>query len=331
MVPDHGGRLNRAAAAYGIALEHWLDLSTGINPWPWPVPALPAFVWQRLPEADDGLAGVARAWAGAPADAGCLPVAGSQAAIQALPRLRAPCRVGVPEPGYGEHAWWWRQAGHSVVAIPHGAVDRMLETLDVLVWIHPNNPTGLAVSAQRLLQWHRRLAAHRGWLVADEAFVDPTPELSLTGAAGRDGLIVLRSLGKFFGLAGLRGGLVFGPNALCRDLKALLGPWAVSHPARWLMAQALADRDWQAGTRQWLPTAADALDVVLARHGLKPAGGTALFRYCPHGDAAAVHEAMARQGILTRLFTNPPALRFGLPADDVGLSTLDQALRGGHG
>jgi cobalamin biosynthetic protein CobC len=322
----HGGRLNRAAAAYGIAVDQWLDLSTGINPRSWPVPGIPEAVWQRLPEADDGLDAIAREWAGAPAAAGCVALPGSQAAIQLLPRLRAPGRVGVPAPGYAEHAHWWRAAGHEVVALAHDAAEDALDELDALVWIHPNNPTGLCLSRQTLCEWHRRLARRGGWLVLDEAFVDPTPEASLVVDTGPDGLIVLRSTGKFFGLAGLRGGFCFGPPALCDELEAQLGPWAVSHPARWVLARALADRDWQHATREALAAQAAALDAVLQRHGLIVAGGTALFRYCPHPQAAAIQDRLARQGILSRTFEEPPALRFGLPPDAAGLQRLDAAL-----
>ena len=326
MGPDHGGRLNRAARDYDIPVGDWLDLSTGINPRPWPVPAVPTEVWQRLPEADDGLDAVARRWAGAPPHAGCLPVAGSQAAIQGLPRLRPACRVGVPQPGYAEHAWWWQQAGHTVVPVGHDAVDGQIAELDVLVWIHPNNPTGLAVPVDRLLAWHATLAARGGWLVVDEAFVDPTPGISLAPWADRDGLLVLRSLGKFFGLAGLRGGLLFGPHSVCQALDQVLGPWAVSHPTRWLMARSLADTVWQTQARQWLADAASALDTTLGRHGLPPAGGTSLFRYCPRPQAATIHHELAQQGILVRLFEQPSALRFGLPPDSATLERLDQAL-----
>lgn len=322
----HGGRLNRAAAAYGIPVGQWLDLSTGINPRSWPVPELPQSVWQRLPEADDGLDAIARDWAGAPAVAGCTALPGSQAAIQLLPRLRALGRVGVPAPGYAEHAHWWRAAGHDVVALAHDAVNEALDTLDVLVWIHPNNPTGLCLSRQTLRDWHQRLAARGGWLVLDEAFVDPTPEASLVADTGTEGLTVLRSTGKFFGLAGLRGGFCFGPPALCDELEAQLGPWGVSHPARWVLARALSDRDWQQATREALAAQAAALDAVLQRHGLDVTGGTALFRYCPHPQAEAIQEQLARQGILVRTFEEPPALRFGLPPDAAGLQRLDAAL-----
>ena len=73
-----------------------------------------------------------------------------------------------------------------------------------MVLVQPNNPTGALFARSRLLDWHARLARRGGWLVVDEAFIDPTPDASLAPMAGADGLVVLRSLGKFFGLAGAR-------------------------------------------------------------------------------------------------------------------------------
>ena len=162
MVATHGGRLNQAARDWGIPLDQWLDLSTGINPRPWPVPEVPLQVWQRLPEDDDGLPAIARRWAGAPENAGCLPVAGTQAAIQALPRLRKPGRIGVPEPAYTEHAEGWRAAGHEVIPFSDLPSDDALAELDALIWINPNNPTGGTVTASRLLACHARLAEQAG-------------------------------------------------------------------------------------------------------------------------------------------------------------------------
>ena len=169
---EHGGRLRRAAQSYGIALEHWLDLSTGISPFAWLVPAIPAQHWPRLPEDDDGLAASAAAYYGAPQ---LLPVAGSQAAIQALPTLRAPSRVGVLAPGYAEHAQAWQRAGHTVLPLPAQPLLQADAHCDVIVLIHPNNPCADTFDGAALLQLHARLAARGGWLVVDEAFMDATP------------------------------------------------------------------------------------------------------------------------------------------------------------
>lgn len=331
MESDHGGGIRRAARTHGIPEADWLDLSTGINPRPWPVPTVPAECWQRLPEPEDGLEARAREWAGVPAGAGVLPVPGTQAVIQHLPRLRAPGRVGVPRPGYSEHARCWRRAGHEVVPLAADEIEHRMDELDVLVWVQPNNPDGRVLDPGVLERWRRELARREGWLVVDEAFADPVPEYSLAHQAGAPGLVMTRSLGKFFGLAGLRAGLFLAWPELCRRLAAELGPWALSHPARWLMEQALADSEWQQSTRAWLHEQAERLDAVLREAGIEPAGGTALFRYCLHPRALQIQQALAEQAILVRAFDDPPALRFGLPADETEMERLARALNSLNG
>lgn len=199
---EHGGRLLRAAREYGRPPEDWLDLSTGISPYAWPVPPIPAEAWHRLPEHDDGLIEAARAYYGT---LSLLPVAGSQAAIQALPALRERSRVGVLSPGYAEHAHAWRQAGHRVEPASATELFARASGFNVIVLMHPNNPGGECFSQGELLGLHASLARRGGWLVIDEAFIDATPEASLCLLPARPGLVVLRSVGKFFGLAGARG------------------------------------------------------------------------------------------------------------------------------
>ncbi len=318
---EHGGRLHLAAQRWDIPLGDWLDLSTGINPRPWPLPPIPAHAWQRLPEDDDGLEAAAAAYYGS---AELLPVAGSQAAIQVLPGLLPGERVTLLAPSYAEHAHAWRARQPRLCAA--GAVEAAVDDSDVLVLVHPNNPTGATVSRAQLLDWHGRLARRGGWLVVDEAFIDTDPRESLTADAGQAGLIVLRSLGKFFGLAGARVGFVFGPAALRRALAEQLGPWTVNGPARHVARHALADHEWQQVARARLASAALRLARLLADSGLGPTTGTALFRWLPHPKAPALHAALARRGILTRLFDAPASLRFGLPPDESGWRRLEQGL-----
>ncbi|WP_427901860.1 threonine-phosphate decarboxylase CobD [Marinobacter panjinensis] len=328
--PEHGGRLRAAARKWKIPLEQWLDLSTGINPQGWSVPAIPEEVWRRLPEPDDGLEQRIRQWVGAPDSSAGIPVAGSQAAILALPCLRSPCQVGVPSPGYQEHGHCWASAGHRVTEIGSKQVasndERWLDELDVLVWINPNNPTGQAIEPQRLLNWHDRLQRRGGWLIVDEAFMDATPELSVGFATGRPGLLVMRSLGKFFGLAGLRAGAVVGDPDIVGLLAATLGPWSISGPARFVMGKALADHQWQAATAERLHSESGRLSECLAYHGLEHSTGTALFRYVRHRRAAEIASALAGEGILVREFENPAALRFGLPGSERDWARFDRAM-----
>jgi len=321
---EHGGRLREAAARYRIPLADWLDLSTGINPNGWPVLPLPPDVWQRLPETDDGLIQAAAAYYRC---ASVLPVAGTQAAIQALPLLRPQCRIGIPHPAYAEHARAWRNAGHSVsVWNENNSENDSVDGLEVLLLVHPNNPGGQTYSRAQLLNWHARLAARGGWLVVDEAFIDASPEASLAADCPRAGLIVLRGLGKFFGLAGARVGFVLAEPHLLTALDARLGPWAVSAPSRWVACAALADRNWQAATRLLLRVAGARLAALLRHHGLPPAGGCALFQWVRIDSAADLHDALARQGILTRWFDDPSSLRFGLPKNETDWVRLDAAL-----
>lgn len=320
---EHGGRLHEAARRYAIPSGDWLDLSTGINPRGWPVPELPPEVWRRLPEEDDGLEHAARNYYGC---ISLLPVAGSQAAIQALPLLRPACRVGIISPGYAEHAQAWRRAGHEVIPLTPEDIPRTLDDLGALVIIHPNNPTGHAFDPARLLDWHAHLAARGGWLVVDEAFIDATPALSLARHVPLAGLVVLRSLGKFFGLAGARVGFVLAEPPLLEALRERLGPWGIAHPSRHIARLALADEAWQATTRARLPQDSMRLAQLLAAYDLAPHGGCALFQWVCTPKAAHIHEALARRGILTRLFASPASLRFGLPASAAEWGRLAQAL-----
>ncbi|OAH97968.1 threonine-phosphate decarboxylase [Methylomonas methanica] len=321
---EHGGRLRQAASRYGIALPDWLDLSTGINPNGWPVPAIPAACWQRLPEDDDDLLAAARAYY---QNDSLLAVAGSQAAIQSLPMLRPKSRVGLLHPAYAEHAGSWQKAGHQVIRVEESAIDDHLDELEVLILVNPNNPTGRLWSRSQLLSWHEKLSRRGGWLLIDEAFIDSLPDgYSLSALSVRSGLIVLRSVGKFFGLAGIRCGFVITEPDLLARLAELLGPWTISHPGRYVAALALADRDWQSANAASLATQGELLKHLLTGCGWSPSGGCDLFQWVKNEQAYKLHELLARQGILTRLFQEPASVRFGLPKDESAWQRLAQAL-----
>lgn len=321
---EHGGRIQEAARRWGIAAETWLDLSTGINPDGYPVPPIPASAWHRLPDGVEALHAAARAYYGC---ASVLAVAGTQAAIQALPRLRARSRVAIGVPAYSEHARAWSRAGHRVAEIPHALLEARIGEADVVVVVNPNNPTGDVRARKRLLEWHAALASRGGWLVVDEAYLDASGAESLAPAAEAPGLVVLRSLGKFFGLAGARIGFVCAAPSLLEALAEELGPWHVAGPAQIAACAALADRAWQARARAQLEQAAARLGALLQSFGIATRG-TSLFRWWQDSRAPSLHDALARTGILTRLFRNcePPGLRFGLPGAEAQWRQLAQAL-----
>lgn len=320
---EHGGNLRDAALCFGRAREDWIDLSTGINPCWYPVPPLAGHAWHRLPEVDPALGLAASRYYGAPL---MLPVAGTQAAIQALPRLRPPSRVVVAAPAYAEHAHHWAAHGHSLRQVPYAKLDDAVADCDVVVVCNPNNPTGQAVAPQRLLEWAGQLAARGGWLIVDEAFGDTAPHASVGAWSDRPGLIVLRSVGKFFGLAGLRLGFVAAHPELLAALAKLLGPWSVSGPAQEIAGTALRDRAWQDAMRKQLQAGGARLHALLATHGID-GSGCALFQWWPEARAEDLWQHMAERGIWVRLFRHAArGIRLGLPPDEASWRRLALAL-----
>ncbi|TYQ02606.1 UNVERIFIED_ORG: L-threonine O-3-phosphate decarboxylase [Zoogloea ramigera] len=319
---EHGGNLRDATLRFGRS--DWLDLSTGLNPRWYPAPALPGNAWHRLPEASPELAAAAQACYGAPL---MLPVAGTQAAIQALPRMRGPSRVTVAAPSYAEHAHHWHGHGHTLTQTPYAELDAAIARSDVVVVCNPNNPTGATVPAAQLLAWGQQLAARGGWLVVDEAFGDTAQHNSVAAHSGQPGLIVLRSVGKFFGLAGIRLGFVAAHADLLRDLADLLGPWTISGPAQHIALAALHDRAWQADTHAYLHAEGARLAALLASHGIASTG-TPLFQWWAEPQPEALWQHMAERGVWVRLFREAArGIRLGLPPEEAGWRRLESALK----
>ncbi|MEE3624717.1 threonine-phosphate decarboxylase CobD [Nitrospirillum sp. BR 11752] len=326
----HGGDLTQAARLFPDAPAPWIDLSTGINPWPYPLPTLLPSAWTALPTRgamDALLVAAARAY-GAPGPDSLVAAPGSELLIQTLPRLRPRGEVAIVGPTYGDHARAWSAGGHRVRLVP--TPDGVLNTADVLVVCNPNNPDGRAWDPMALLDRAADLATRGGWLVVDEAYADLDPSRSLCGHAGRPGLILLRSFGKFFGLGGLRLGFILASAPLLDAVRTELGAWAVSGPALAVGAAALADLDWQAETRRRLAVAADALDGMVRGAGLPVVGGTALYRLLDAGDAQRLWRHLAQSGLWTRSFPEHSGhegwLRLGLPPDRDAVDRLAGAL-----
>lgn len=330
MTLEHGGNINAAARRFNIPAAQWIDLSTGISPWSWPVPAVPQSVWQTLPQADERLERAAAAYYGCGLD-GLLAVPGSQYALQYAPGLLPSGRVAMPLNGYAEHRLAWRTAGHRIVDYRDGAHLAALvneAAVEHALIINPNNPTGELLPRQQLEDLHRQLQRRGGWLAVDEAFLDAYDDkgarASLAPQCPSPGLIVYRSIGKFFGLAGVRLGFLLAPPALCGELASRMPPWLLSHPARWIAERALADGDWRREQRERLTEASENWRRALQQRcaGLDFAAsalfatGTGAASYC-----RALYVALAHRAVLARLFDDggddggdQGRVRFGLPA-----------------
>ncbi|WP_300455347.1 threonine-phosphate decarboxylase CobD [Accumulibacter sp.] len=329
---EHGGRLRAAARQYapygGAALSDWLDLSTGINPRTYPIPAIEPDCWRRLPEDDDGLDAAAAAYYGS--DRG-IALPGSQAAIQSLPALFRPVVVACLTPIYEEHPLAWQRAGHQLRRLPvaRGLAGALAAATPIVVLCNPNNPTAGTLPAAALLEAAAQLRRRGGWLIVDEAFGDATPGQCVTALAGgpeAPNLIALRSLGKFFGLAGARVGFAFGVRDKIEELREAIGPWPLSGPARRVARQALADTAWQTQTRSELSAAGTRLAALLAPLG--EVSGCALFATLTTTHSGTLYEHLARQAILTRHFPAHDLLRFGLPGAEPEWQRLARALAG---
>ena len=325
---QHGGDLAEAAGRFGGTVSAWLDLSTGINPHAWPVPdALRHRGWERLPSGADlaCLMAAARTAYGVPPNAVLAAAPGTQAIIQWLPCLAPRRPVSIVGPTYTEHETTWRGADFAVKAVRDlaSAGDGQRH----VVVVNPNNPDGRIVGRAELLSVAAACRRHGTWLVVDESFADVEPSCSVVPDCGELPILVLRSFGKFYGLAGLRLGFAIAAPAIAEKVAHALGLWPVSGPALAVGTAALADGAWAAAMRGRLAGESEALDRRLSELGLEVVGGTTLFRLVSHPRARRLHEALASRRIWTRRFLwSDSLLRIGLPPDEAAAQRLGAAL-----
>ena len=332
----HGGQLGAARAAYSEAPQPWIDLSTGINPRSYPAPRARGVTLNRLPDTGElsRLESVAADSFGVGEPNCVVATGGTEAALRLLPyvlglRLKAAIVAG---PTYGSHADGWAKADVPSRVVPDAQLEESIGDQTALIVVNPNNPDGRLMSRDRLRQLHDAVASRGGVLVVDEAFAEVTPQASVADIAGTseaEHLVVLRSFGKFYGLAGLRLGFVVGSPLIAARVRDLIGDWPVSVDALAAGLAAYADRQWADRMRLQLAAAARRLDGLLTRHGFEVVGGTSLYRLVRAGDASARFERLAAAGILTRPFQHDASLlRFGLPGVPEAWRRLVEAVGG---
>ncbi|MFT4117638.1 threonine-phosphate decarboxylase CobD [Bradyrhizobium sp.] len=317
---EHGGNLDQAQQRFGGRAEDWIDLSTGINRQPYPVGDVSLRAWSALPSRAEIETLHQAAHHAYRTRAPLLALGGAQAAIQLLPQLASRGRARVLAPTYNEYAGVLSAAGWDVEEV---ADLDALAGADLAVVVHPNNPDGRCHAPQDLLALLPRI----GRLVIDESFADADPHLSLAPEADRQGLLVLRSFGKFYGLAGLRLGFAIGNATDIAALAAMSGPWPVSGAAIAIGRRALRDDAWARDASARLARDCVRLDAMAQAQGWRLVGGTPLFRLYETADAMAVQEKLARIQIWSRVFARNPAwLRLGLPGGDAEWTRLADGL-----
>lgn len=323
----HGGMLAAARRLYPGAPEPFLDLSTGINPIPYPLPDFPAEAFTRLPDPDSvrGLQDIAARAYGIADPALVVAAPGTQILISLLPHLLRPGPVAILSPTYGEHAAAWTGAGHQVIQA--GGLDACAGAHRVVL-CNPNNPDGRRFEAWSLRALADQLGAKGGLLVVDEAFVDfEDTAISLAPHLPHPAIVVLRSFGKSFGLAGLRLGFALAANSFAAEIRGALGPWAISGAAILAGAQALADTGWRQTAAARLAADATRIDAMLEAIGSRLVGGTNLFRLHEIARAGDLRARLGHRGILVRGFQGHPNwLRFGLPGTQADWDRLRHGL-----
>lgn len=325
---QHGGDLSAAMERFGGEPDDWLDLSTGINPHAYPLPDLSSpDIWTRLPGQVemDRLLTQARQVYRVPDNLGLVAAGGTQALISLLPNVLPKGDVALAVPTYPSHAEAWTRAGRtpselsSVYALPANA--------RIVIVVNPNNPDGRLVDVKSLLEIARTLKERGGYLVLDEAFSEVIPGSSILPHITDEPIVVLRSFGKFFGLAGVRLGFLAGPQDITAQVAAHLDSWCVSGPALRIGTQALADTTWQDNMVRQLSDEMADLTICLAENMLTVFGGTPLYALAATRDAAGLHTALARQHIWTRIFDYAPTwIRIGLPGSKENMERLSAAL-----
>ncbi len=323
----HGGDVTAARRLFPGAPQPFIDLSTGINPHPYRLPRFPAGLFERLPAsaATAELAAIAARAYGAPSAARVVPAPGTQILLPLVAGLARPGRAAILSPAYGELTRVASLAGHKVTAVCDLAAASKARLVLVC---NPNNPDGRLFAAADLIDLAKDLRARGGLLVVDEAFMDVGPTgASIAPELSRGNIVVLRSFGKFFGLAGLRLGFALAAPPIAARISGMLGPWAVSGPALAAGATALADAAWIEKASRGLAKAAARLDAMLVANGFAIIGGTSLFRLARTPKANKLFRHLGRAGILVRIFPEQSEwVRFGLPANESAWRRLQNAL-----
>ena len=322
----HGGQLDAAIATYGGEKENWLDLSTGINPNPYPITDLPGEIWHRLPDraAEDALLRVARSYYQVPDGFGIVAANGTQALIELLPKILKSQSIDIVSPTYGEHEHAWLKSGCHVELIDNLEKNSLLA--NAIVVVNPNNPDAKSYQRETLRDLAKEMAKRHGFLIIDEAFCDADPDISLIPHM-ENNVLIYRSFGKFFGLAGLRLGFLIGNPTIIHQMENLLGPWCVSGPALELGTRAFTDDVWIKNTRLQLTLSSKKQSELLQQRGFEICGQNPLFTYVDHPAAKDIFKKLLQNQILVRKFPKMATkLRFGLCKNADELARLDHVL-----
>jgi histidinol-phosphate aminotransferase len=259
-----------------------------------------------------------------------LPTTGAAQAFVLLARAVRPRHAVVVHPQFTEPEAALRAAGHAVHRVilpPPYRLDPALvpAEADLVIVGNPTNPTSVAHPPELVAS----LARPGRLLVVDEAFADTVhgPPVELAGRRDLPGLVVVRSLTKTYGLAGLRVGYVLAAPSLVAELARVQPLWPVSTPALAAMV-ACASPAAVAYERQLAADlAADRAHLVAGlaalpgvRLAAEPASSFVLIQL-PAGTGEAVRQGLRARGFAVRRGDTFP----GLGPDHLRVAVRDRA------
>ena len=324
----HGGQLERIKQSYPDQTLPWIDLSTGISPFAYPVDISMQAHFEELPQQYTQMTQAAKAYYGSDKT---IVTPGSMWAIQTIPLIRRTLMptdarpVLLPKQGFNEHAKAWRSWGFNVEVYDALPSVEQLKNVQACVVINPNNPTGCLCDRQQLQSVHETLVRHDAWLIIDEAFLDINPEMSLANHANKKGLLVLKSFGKYFGLPGIRAGALIADDDVQDCAQRLLNQWSIHSAAQAIVTKAWVDSKWQVNANRNIKECSNRLKELLSRLGFK-VKGTYFFQTFMTVQAVELYQYLLRQGIYVRLLDDEMGIRIGLPKHEYHWQRLEKAL-----
>ena len=190
-------------------------------------------------------------------------------------------------------------------------VDGLLAGDPKLIYVcSPNNPTGLTVPRETLKNLIERA---EGLVILDEAYAEFSGEGLMSEAPGYPNLLVIRTMSKAFGLAGLRVGYAVGAQPIVAEVEKSRGPFKVNSLAEATAVAALTkDLEW---VKQHVAIAVQnrvRFVEMLQQNGFRSLPSSANFVLGPVPDAVQIANAMRAKGVAVRPFRALPRIGDGL-------------------
>ena len=316
---QHGGDIDLAIKKYGGQRADWIDLSTGINRTSYPWQESVKVELRDLPSSKllMGLEKAASRAYKVAEGTDTAAVQGAQQIISLLPIcLKNYNSVAILGPTYNEYEKAFKSSGIKAETVSEVS---KLSSSDIAIIVNPNNPTGKVIAEEILDDLSKKVRI----LIIDESF----KMFSSRRIQKFDNVIQINSLGKFFGLAGVRLGFVSGPSDFIKSVREMLGPWPISSIAAEIGIIALNDTTWISEMEKILLEGSNVLHKACSTKNWKLVGKTNLFHTYATSSCLEVEEQFAAHYIWIRTFDYSQTwIRLGIPTSKYEWTRVRQVL-----